>query len=193
MPINIYNVVKGQRYRFRIIDAASNICSFFVQVEDHQFEVVSSDGSAIKPVTVDTLYIIAGERYDIIVEANKKQVRDYFVRVRALFPCSVETFGILRYHEHEVPKNARTVDFDARKPPIYAEVYPVGKLFNIDTPANLSFPSFAINLATSVWNDQKVVNAEPDFSFKLFMSTPLMDNDVLFSGNNTIKYMGEYI
>jgi Multicopper oxidase len=182
-------VIKNKRYRFRSINAASNVCPFTIQVENHDFEVIASDGSTFKPVKVDTLYLTAGERYDFVVNANQKESRDYWIRVKALTPCKlVEEFAILRYHEGKVPIDAKEFDYDDRIPPDLETLYPTESVFNCHQPAGGEIP---ISSAESYRNDQKVIHAKPDYSFKLFMGTPQLNNEELFTGDNTIKYMGE--
>lgn len=73
-----------------MINAASNVCPFMFQIENHEFTVIASDGASLKPITADTLYFISGERYDVVVHANNEEVRDYWVRIRALPPCTKE-------------------------------------------------------------------------------------------------------
>lgn len=189
-PLTIYNVEHGKRYRFRVINAASNVCPFQLQVEDHEFAVIASDGPTFKSVVVDTLFFISGERFDIVVEASKPDVRDYFVRVRAMPPCTkeIEEFAVLRYHSGPV-KDAKILDFDTRKPPGWLEVYPDGRYFNTPKPLVAGVP---ISSAVSNIVDESLINAEPDHSFNLFIATPQLENEILFSGNETTKFMGEF-
>lgn len=189
-PLTIYNVEHGKRYRFRVINAASNMCPFQLQIEDHEFAVIASDGPTFKPVVVDTLFFISGERYDIVVEANKPDVRDYFVRVRAMPPCTkeIEEFAVLRYHVGPV-MDAKTLDFDSRKPPGWLNVYPDGRYFNSPKPHVMGIP---ISAAVSNIVDESIINAKPEHSFNLFIATPQLDNEILFSGNESTKFMGEF-
>lgn len=190
-PLTIYNVEREKRYRLRVINAASNVCPFQLQIEDHEFFVIASDGATFEPVVADTLFFISGERYDIVVKADKKDPpRDYWVRVRALPPCTkeIEEFALLRYHDGPVEKNTRTFNFNDRKPPGWLDVFPEGRYFNSDKP---NVKGTAISEATGHKVDHSIVNAEPDVSFRLFIATPQLDNEVLFTGNDSIKFMGE--
>lgn len=174
-----------------MINAASNVCPFQLQIEDHEFAVIASDGATFKPVVADTLFFISGERYDIVVKADKQgPPRDYWVRVRALPPCTkeIEEFALLRYHDGPVDKNARILNFNDRKPPGWLDVFPIGRYFNSDKP---NVKGTAISVATGNKDDDSIVNAEPDVSFRLFIATPKLDNEVLFTGNDSIKFMGD--
>lgn len=185
-PIQIYNVIQNKRYRFRLINAASNVCAFTVQIENHKFDVVASDGSTFKPIKSDTLYITSGERYDIIVNTTNKKVRDYFIRIKALVPCQlIDEVAILRYHKKEIPKDAKEVDYDSREPPDVNVPYPMENLFNAPQIGN----GTEVAKAESYKNDQRTIRNEPDHSFKIFLGTPKLYNKYLFQGNNTYKYM----
>lgn len=160
-----------------------------MQIEDHEFAVIASDGPTFKTVMADTLFIISGERYDIVVEANKPDVRDYFIRVSAMPPCmkEIEEFAVLRYHSGPV-KDAKIFDFDDRKPPGWLDVYLDGRYFNTPKPL---LTGIAISKAVSNIIDGSIINAKPDHSFNLFIATPQLDNKILFSGNEATKFMGE--
>jgi FtsP/CotA-like multicopper oxidase with cupredoxin domain len=56
----------GQRARIRVINAAGATV-FRVALGDHQPTVTHTDGFPVEPVTVDTLQIAPGERYDLLV------------------------------------------------------------------------------------------------------------------------------
>lgn len=193
-PLTIYNVEKLKRYRFRVINAASNVCPFQLQIENHEITVISSDGASFKPVVADTLYFIAGERYDIVVEANKDEVRDYWMRIRALPPCTkeIEEFALLRYHDGAVPDDVSNFNFNQRKPPGWLDTFPDGRYFNSDKPdTGKHNPEIKISNVEGNVVDRSIVDAKPDYSFNLFIGTPQLDNKILFSGKNKIKFMGE--
>lgn len=179
---------RDKRYRFRVINAASNVCPMLLQIENHKMSVIASDGSTFKPHEIDTLFFISGERYDIVVKADKEQIRDYFIRIRAMPPCTrkVQDFAILRYHQNSVPNDAKSVDFDNRIIPTFDERWPDGIFFNSHQPLTLGIP---ISQAESYRNDKDVINQEADETFRLFIGTPRVENDVLFSTNSSIKFM----
>lgn len=57
----------GRRLRLRIINAAADTAYRFA-IGDHQLTVTHTDGFPVQPVTVDTLIIGMGERYDLTVD-----------------------------------------------------------------------------------------------------------------------------
>lgn len=103
-PLSVFHVKKGKRYRFRVINSASNVCPFlfqvsfkikikqdkewnflflflifkrllilFKQIEGHRMKVIASDSGNVKPFLADSLYLTSGERYDFVIDADKKQ------------------------------------------------------------------------------------------------------------------------
>ncbi|MPZ66006.1 MAG: multicopper oxidase domain-containing protein [Pseudonocardiaceae bacterium] len=56
----------GRRARIRVINA-SGATVYRVALGDHRLTVTHSDGYPVQPVTVDTLRIASGERYDLAV------------------------------------------------------------------------------------------------------------------------------
>lgn len=162
-----------------------------MQIENHEMLVIASDGSTFEPVTADTLYFISGERYDVVVKADNEEIRDYWVRVRALPPCTkqIEEFAIFRYHKGKVPEDAINFNFNDRKPPGWLERWPDKRLFNTPQPDIFGTPIASVK---SHVGDKSVTESEPDYKFNLFFGTPQLDNNILFSGDNAIKFMGEF-
>ena len=70
--LNHFNVLPNKLYRFRLIGAQSAY-SFKFSVQDHLLTVVATDGYPIKPIR-DVKYIIVntGERYDVVVDTNRR-------------------------------------------------------------------------------------------------------------------------
>lgn len=151
--------------------------------------IIASDGATFEPVTADTLYFISGERYDFVLNADKNEVKDYWVRVRALPPCTkeIEEFAIVRYHKGRVPEKALNLNFNDRKPPGWLDRWPDKRLFNSPQPDVFGTP---VSSVESFVKDNSIINAKPDHSFTLFINTPQLNNEVLFSGDNSIKFMG---
>lgn len=63
------DVEEGDRIRLRLINAAA-AATYRFGIEGHELLVTHTDGPAVEPVTVDTLEIGMGERYDVVVEAQ---------------------------------------------------------------------------------------------------------------------------
>lgn len=97
VPLETFYVKKGFRYRFRIISSAVANCLFKVSIDDHNMTIIATDGQPIDPIHVESLTLISGERYDIVIEANKTE-SDYWIKVRGEKSCSnMFQTAILRY------------------------------------------------------------------------------------------------
>ncbi|KAF5352605.1 hypothetical protein D9756_006314 [Leucocoprinus leucothites] len=70
VPWAVINVVKGKRYRFRIInESARNV--FTVSIDNHDMTVIAADGTNTRPLTVKKMEMLAGQRYDVVVKADQ--------------------------------------------------------------------------------------------------------------------------
>jgi len=79
-----YKVRPDERVRLRLVNAASNTPFRVAAGGDRRLTVVASDGYAVKPVTVDTLLIGMGERYDVLVTAPKSGSMPIVARAEGL-------------------------------------------------------------------------------------------------------------
>lgn len=68
-PIAAFYVERGKRHRFRIGNVAGHICPFEFSVKRHKLMVIATDGSPIEPIIVDSVISLAGERFDIVLDA----------------------------------------------------------------------------------------------------------------------------
>ncbi|KZT40882.1 laccase [Sistotremastrum suecicum HHB10207 ss-3] len=76
--LSVINVQKNSTYRFRLINM-SCLLSYNVTIDGHKFYVIESDGTATRPVLVDSLQIYIGQRYSIVVKADQP-VDNYWFR-----------------------------------------------------------------------------------------------------------------
>jgi FtsP/CotA-like multicopper oxidase with cupredoxin domain len=91
-PLTVVEVKKGETLRLRLINASSTYALRF-QIDGHPLTVIATDGSPMKPVTVDNLLIGIGERYDVLLEANQGGAR----WIRAVTLDGNEILAVLRY------------------------------------------------------------------------------------------------
>jgi iron transport multicopper oxidase len=106
-PLAVMTVTKGSRYRFRIVNMACDP-GYIFSVDGHNLTVIEADGENTQPLLVDSLQIFAGQRYSVILYANK-EVTNYWIRAVSntatpeFDPDSIESFkgginsAILRY------------------------------------------------------------------------------------------------
>lgn len=184
----IYNVQPHQRYRFRLINAASNICSFLIKIESHNFTVIASDGSSLIPTAVETLHFTAGERYDFVVLADKKP-KDYAIHVKAFEPCQqFSGYAVMRYQTVDVKEIKPTIlDFINITSIIQPDPVISENTFNTHHPKLLGTQ---IAQAHNTLTDDLIAN-KADEEFYFFMGTPQVNNSILFETDNTIKFMGK--
>jgi iron transport multicopper oxidase len=69
-PLAIINVVQGKRYRLRIVNIACDP-NYMFSIDGHTFQVIEADGESHRNLTVDSLQIFAGQRYSVVLNANR--------------------------------------------------------------------------------------------------------------------------
>ncbi|XP_062551445.1 uncharacterized protein LOC134216595 [Armigeres subalbatus] len=189
VPLTVFRVQKGKRYRFRLISGGSQYCPFQLQIEKHQKMIISTDGGAVKPHIVDTLISISGERYDFVLTANQPP-GDYWVRVRGIGFCNsqrVESFAILSYADSSVP--TKKLMFPDQYPPVYDNPYPLGRTLNHHmtqcyTPGD-DFICAADLEAYEVYRDHDLIDSKPDVRLFLGFKVIEANNRKLFANHFT--------
>ncbi|KAF5979798.1 laccase [Fusarium bulbicola] len=125
-PRERYNitVTKGKKYLLRIINTSVDT-TFLFGIDNHYFEVMSSDFVPIQPYTVDHILVGIGQRYHVVLHAKPRndtkfpasENGNYWIRTVAADGCKGfedgnepdERQGILRYEpvSAEVPQTWR--------------------------------------------------------------------------------------
>jgi FtsP/CotA-like multicopper oxidase with cupredoxin domain len=80
------SLTKGKRYRLRLINTSTND-NFKVGLDGHHMTVIAADFVPLKPWDTDWLFIGIGQRYDVIIYANKP-VDSYWFHVIPQIGCS---------------------------------------------------------------------------------------------------------
>ncbi|KAF9224262.1 laccase [Gyrodon lividus] len=98
-PFSVINVVKGKRYRIRLLNIACKP-DYLFSIDNHTFTVIEADGESTEPLVVDSIPISAAQRYSFILEANQT-IDNYFIRVnptsyRSTFDNGLNS-AVLRY------------------------------------------------------------------------------------------------
>lgn len=190
--LTVFNVDPGKRYRFRFVNAGFNVCPLLLQIESHNMTIIATEISDVKPLVIDSLYSMNGERFDFVLNATSEP-RDYWMRVKSLPPChtDVEAFAILRYgQEHKIDVTCNTrVDFPEHRPPHLSEGFPTGRLFN--SPI-LDVENISILSLQSFHHDQSIVDTPPDKQFFVVVNTPLLLDREMEMYNNYYKLDCEY-
>lgn len=97
--LSVINVEQGKRYRMRLI-AMTCDPNFLFSIDGHNFTVIEADGVLTEPLVVDELRIFAGQRYSVVLVADKP-VDNYWIRslpniTNATFEGGMNS-AILRY------------------------------------------------------------------------------------------------
>ncbi|KAI0268436.1 laccase [Russula aff. rugulosa BPL654] len=74
----VVNVIKGKRYRFRLVSISCGP-SFRFSIDNHTMTVIEVDGTNVQPLTIDGVELFAGQRYSVVVNANQ-QISNYWIR-----------------------------------------------------------------------------------------------------------------
>ncbi len=69
-PFTVVSIRRGETLRLRLINASSTFALRFA-VDGHPLTVIASDGSAVRPLTVDHLTLGLGERYDVLLKGDQ--------------------------------------------------------------------------------------------------------------------------
>ncbi|XP_021701212.1 laccase-5 [Aedes aegypti] len=185
VPLTVFRVQHGKRYRFRLISGGSQYCPFQLQIEKHQKTIISTDGGAVKPHTVDTLISISGERYDFVLTANQPP-GNYWVRVRGIGFCNsqrVEGLAILSYADSSIP--TEKLMFPEQVPPSYDSPYPLGRTLNHHMTECYKegddFTCAADLEAHEVHRDHELIDSHPDVRLFLGFKVIEANNSMLFT------------
>ncbi|KAI0285663.1 laccase 1 [Russula brevipes] len=110
IPLAVVNVKKGQRYRFRLVSISCDP-SFIFSIDSHTMTVIEVEGTNVQPLLVDSLELLAGQRYSVVVKAAQP-VANYWIRSLPNAPGrnfgNLNNLAILRYAG--APKANPTVD-----------------------------------------------------------------------------------
>ncbi|KZV66389.1 multicopper oxidase [Peniophora sp. CONT] len=95
----VVNVVKGTRYRFRLVSISCDT-NFIFSIDGHKFSVIEVDSTNHHPLTIDSVQILAGQRYSLVMTADQ-DVGNYWIRaqpsnINATFDGGLNS-AILRY------------------------------------------------------------------------------------------------
>lgn len=149
--------------------------------------IIATEISYVEPFTIDSLFSLTGERFDFVINANNTP-GDYWIRVQTMFPCRsiIEGFAILRYGN----KSGGEVAFAENQPPRLALDYPRDKLFNSPKPKVEDIPFLSLN---AYEYDESIIHGDPDFKFYLFLDSPTITDDVLYSHGTFYRMSCEHL
>lgn len=97
---------KGKKYRLRLINTSADN-NIRVSLDNHPFQVITSDLVPIKPYSTNWVLLAVGQRYDVIINANQAE-GNYWFRAETAADCassnnfygrSVFTYDTVSYAE----------------------------------------------------------------------------------------------
>ncbi|KOS48441.1 hypothetical protein ACN38_g617 [Penicillium nordicum] len=136
-------VDQGFSYRLRIVNSAIDTHWKFM-IDNHTLTVIAADFVPIRPYTTNYIDIGMGQRYDVIVTANQRQISDSFwIRAIPQEACS----------ENANPDNIRGIMYYGDNPGT-----PTTNAFTfldgcVDEPIASLVPQVPKAVSTAEWND----------------------------------------
>jgi len=114
--LNYFNVTKDNRYRFRLI-GTQGLYAFRFSIEGHKLTVIATDGNPIKPIeNVDYVIVNTGERYDVVVNANPTESKNFWIWSETLevanFTGNEIFYNPIEKHRGEAILHYKDVDSD---------------------------------------------------------------------------------
>ncbi|KAK0614697.1 Cupredoxin [Immersiella caudata] len=100
-----YNIVPGKKYKFRLINVSA-FTGVFLFFEDHPFTIIEIDGVNVKKTDAKLLFLTAGQRYSVIIEAKETVTKNFAISAvfdlnpnfrQPLVPNRVNATGALAY------------------------------------------------------------------------------------------------
>ncbi|BFG02114.1 laccase [Drosophila madeirensis] len=82
-----FPVIRGGRYRFRVIFNGVSNCPISLSIDHHDLVVIASDGNDLEPVQVQKIMLHGAERFDFVLHANQ-EVANYWIRVKGYSFCA---------------------------------------------------------------------------------------------------------
>jgi FtsP/CotA-like multicopper oxidase with cupredoxin domain len=179
VPYEIFNVVKGQRYRFRHVNAGFLNCPIEISIDNHTITAIATDGNSLQPVEATFLVTYAGERWDFIVNANQ-QVGNYFIRARGLMDCderftSSFQMAVLHYHGAEDENPSRKPSYQLSREGL--------ALNALNRPFGQKGSMTVAEMKTAENRANKIMKVEPDFKFYLSYDFYAKDNPLFHLSN----------
>ncbi|EIN14729.1 laccase [Punctularia strigosozonata HHB-11173 SS5] len=126
-PLAVVHVIKGLRYRFRLVSISCDP-NFTFQIDGHKFTIIEVDGVNTQPLVVDQIQIFAGQRYSIVMKADQP-INNYWIRANPNngaaqgFANGINS-GILRYLG-ALPREPTTPQDTPQAPLVEANLVPL--------------------------------------------------------------------
>ena len=104
--LKTFMVEKGETIRFRIINTSSTY-ALKLQFDHHPMTIIECDGQPVKPIKRDGITIDIGERFDVLVEANRSGTH----AIRATTLGGQTGLALLQYKDSPVSEPDQNADW----------------------------------------------------------------------------------
>lgn len=181
-PYTVFHVKPNKRYRFRIIGASSLSCPMQITFEGHKMTVFHADGTPIEPWDADTVVLLSGERFDVVIDTRGKPVSTYWILVQGVPACPNQfafQIAALKYEGTRLGDLPRT--------PIGPKALPRGDVFNAvessDCRGDLKHLKCMNEINAYFRTPEKILKPKADvrdtvaFDFSMYDVKTLMFND----------------
>ncbi len=100
---DVTHVDFGKTYRLRLIGATSLFAVHF-SIPQHEMILIEVEGTLIKPISVDFVELLPGQRYSVLVKADQTPGQ-YWMQQQGKWRSEAPTngFSILKYNSHHSP------------------------------------------------------------------------------------------
>lgn len=179
IPYETFNVVKGNRYRFRHINAGFLNCPIQISIDNHTITAISTDGNDLEAKEMTFLVTYAGERWDFIVNANQA-IGNYFIRARGLMDCDerfTSSFQLAVLHYQGAPKEEPSY----AKPSYHLDR--TGLSLNSLNRAHGERDSMTVAEVIAKNSTNFISKLEPDFKFYISYDFYALDNPLFHAPN----------
>nr|ACZ58366.1 laccase 2 [uncultured Lentinus] len=128
--LSVINVVKGKRYRFRLVSISCDP-NYVFSIDNHTMTVIEADTVNTQPLAVDSIQIFAAQRYSFILNANQP-VDNYWIRANPNFGNVGFTDGInsaiLRYTGAALVEPSATTAPTLSNPLVETNLHPLAPM-----------------------------------------------------------------
>lgn len=110
-------IQKGKKYRLRLLDSQTDGWMKF-SIDGHKLTVIAADLVPIVPYQTDSVILTAGQRYDVVFEANQ-DVGNYWMRATYQTACNAlvigrnDIKGIIRYEGANMNEDPTTTTWSS--------------------------------------------------------------------------------
>ncbi|XP_076303578.1 uncharacterized protein LOC143221863 [Lasioglossum baleicum] len=184
--LEVITVDPKRRYRFRFVNAFCTTCAAELSIQGHNLTVIATDGRPAKPVVVNSIISLAGERYDFVLNANQPPGA-YWIQLRGVGSCTnnkLQALAVLQYVNASATLSTPE--------PKYDEVLPQRVVLNpLDGNCSETRPNAICvsNLRSARKVEPDILTDEPDMKIFVSIGTQDMSPETIFEPNRYQSFL----